>query len=223
MRVYLALLIVAIACSACSVGARPQTSPLQRHIDTSPYLPWTISHLAPDYMEAYLVGIVVFDIQKNMLPNVRQGIPSMGRPSPQYARPGEWPANPGSGGGSIVRSDLPALLIVNWRSYVEEQEYFVKIEVAEEIRKEMATGHRISCLTNDGIDEYYRNNIVVGLAPGGIVKLWINGPCLDSLDAGRYIAQKISPDEARDHLSKNQLSDKTVEYLKDHPAPYGSW
>ena len=60
-------------------------------------------------------------------------------------------------------------------------------------------------------------------APGGIVKLWINGPCLDSIDAGRYVAQKISTEEARDHLSKNQLSDKTVKYLKDHPAPYGSW
>ncbi len=55
----------------CLLNCRIRPVTIDQTFEKSPYLPWTISHLAPDYMEADLVGVVVFDIQKNMLPNVR--------------------------------------------------------------------------------------------------------------------------------------------------------
>jgi len=99
----------------------------------------------------------------------------------------------------------------------------VQIEVPEEARSQMRIPHPVNCFKNDGREHYYRNNLVVGMAPGGIVKLWVNGPCLDSIEVGRFVATKDKPDPARAGYATRALSEETQAYLKNNPIPYGSW
>ncbi len=186
------------------------------------YLPWTISHIAPDHMESYLNGIAAFDVNRKMSSSILRGSPSMRHPAPGNEIVG-WPANPGYTGVTPVNLDLPKVLILSWRSFVEQQEYHVQIEVPEEARSQMKISHRIDCLKNDGRDHYYRNNLVVGMAPGGVVKLWINGPCLNAIEIGRFVASKVKPDPAREGYATRALSKETEAYLKANPIPFGSW
>ncbi len=222
MRSHGIALSFAIMSIACSSGVQ---NPIRAGVGEAhnAYLPWTVSHLAPDLMEAYLNGIVVFDIRNRMNPSVVRGSPSMRRPVRDDEVSVGWPSNPGWGSVTPVNLDLPKTLIVSWRSFVEQQEYHVRIEVSEDTRSQMKIAHRIDCFKNDGRDHYYRNNLVVGMAPGGIVKLWVNGPCLDAIEVGRFVAQRDRPDPAREGYATRALSEETKAYLKANPIPFDSW
>lgn len=218
-NIWLAMvLVLAILSTACTTQVGGGINP-----GKGSHLPWTISHIAPDHMEAYLNGVVVFDISNRMNPSVVRGSPSMRRPTKDDEVSVGWPSNPGWGSVTPVNLDLPKILIVSWRSFVEQQEYHVQIEVPEEARSQMRIGHPVNCFKNDGREHYYRNNLVVGMAPGGIVKLWVNGPCLDAIEVGRFVATKDKPDPARAGYATRALSEETQAYLKNNPIPYGSW
>ena len=218
-NIWLAMvLVLAILSTACTTQVGGGINP-----GKGSHLPWTISHIAPDHMEAYLNGVVVFDISNRMNPSVVRGSPSMRRPTKDDEVSVGWPSNPGWGSVTPVNLDLPKILIVSWRSFVEQQEYHVQIEVPEEARSQMRIPHPVNCFKNDGREHYYRNNLVVGMAPGGIVKLWVNGPCLDAIEVGRFVATKDKPDPARAGYATRALSEETQAYLKNNPIPYGSW
>lgn len=215
MKARFLALAFALLSTACSTGAQTSFnagSP-QSHAG---HLPWTISHLAPDHMEAYLNGIVVFDIRNRMNPSAVRGSPSMGRPAPGDEITVGWPSSPGWGSVTPVKLDLPKKLIISWRSFVDQHEYYAQIEIPEHARQQMKVSHRIECFKSDGPRDHYRNNLVVGIAPGGIVKLWLNGQCLDAVEIGRYEGERDASE--RKGYSSRPLSDKTKAYLRANPT-----
>ena len=71
----------------------------------------------------------------------------------------------------------------------------------------------------------YRKMITLGMAPGGIVKVWVGGACLDFKEVGRFQAE-VEPLGPYIGKSKGQyipLEPENKAYIDQHGIPYGSW
>ncbi len=74
--------------------------------------------------------------------------------------------------------------------------------------------------------EDYRDMLTVGLAPGGIAKVWLMGGCLAPIDVTRVQGTVVrkGPDGG---LSGGQyalpLEPESKAYIEKYGIPYGSW
>ncbi|MCY1314304.1 hypothetical protein D9M70_649290 [compost metagenome] len=72
----------------------------------------------------------------------------------------------------------------------------------------------------------YARIISIGMAPGGIAKAWVLGPCLEPKEIGRFHAKidKRGPYEGKS--GGNYYRPPTAasqDYIRQHGIPYGSW
>jgi hypothetical protein len=116
-------------------------------------------------------------------------------------------------------------MYIRWQSLVEPQIYHARIDIPESIRKLMLKGEKTFCRADAKWITDYRKAIVIGLAPGGIVKVWVTGPCLSPIEVTRVQA-KIDPTGPNDGLSDGKFVQPSAEskaYVEKFGIPYGSW
>ncbi|MCY1556674.1 hypothetical protein D9M68_934430 [compost metagenome] len=67
--------------------------------------------------------------------------------------------------------------------------------------------------------------LTVGLAPGGIAKVWLMGACLSALDVARVQGTdvKIGPYDGTSGGRHRPLSETSRAYIEKHGIPYDSW
>jgi hypothetical protein len=192
-----------------------------------PYRAWHIGLLAPNYMEAWIETVDVVDQRGLVFQRVHGGLPAMQSPPNHKGNPKGWPKRPGSGAGKDLPGiDLPEIIFIRWQSLAEPQTYNVRINIPAWVREEMLKPQRGYCyLTGKLTDGKYRLNIIVGLAPGGIAKTWLSGPCLDPIEISREegAIAKAGPYEGKSNGEYYFLSDEAKNYIKTYGIPYGSW
>ncbi|WP_285960106.1 DUF2931 family protein [Pseudomonas tohonis] len=208
-RLLLALAVFTLTgCAAGSAGPR------------LPYDHWYIGIAAPRYMEAWVESVDVIDQRGFAFFRIRGGVPAYTN------KPEGWH----KGGGGMKQAsnvDLPETLFVRWQSLVEPQTYKLRIDIPQWVRDEMIKPQRAYC-NADGkwIDNLYRFDISIGMAPGGIVKAWVGGPCLSSIEIGRYQA-KVDPRGPYKGNSNGRYYRPPTEaaqaYIREHGIPYASW
>jgi hypothetical protein len=96
------------------------------------------------------------------------------------------------GGGAtrmVNNVDLPERIFVRWQSLVEPQTYKVGIKIPQWVRDEMVKPERVFCQGSKNWKDDYRDTITLGMAPGGIVKVWVGGACLGFTEVGRFQAE----------------------------------
>jgi len=211
-------LLLALALGGCASGpTKPRL----------PYDAWFVGLLAPNYMEVWVESVDVIDRRGLLYRRVAGGTAAIQTPPNNKGNPRGWPQRVGSGAGkNLPGIDLPETIFVRWQSLVEPQTYNVRIAIPQWVRDEMRKPYRAYCrFDGDWIDDQYRKNITIGLAPGGIAKAWIGGPCLEEKEIGRYKAgiDKRGPYEGLSGGKYYYLSEKAAAYVKDHGIPYGSW
>jgi hypothetical protein len=149
-----------------------------------------------------------------------------GVPDVLKGNPSGWPKRVGWGKGKYVkRAALPKQIYVRWQSLVEPQIYHTRIDIPESIREIMRKEDRAYCQFTGKIEVGYRKAIVIGLAPGGIAKAWVTGPCLEPIEIGRVQA-KVDPTGPYDGKSGGKyrpLSPTSKAYVEKFGVPYGSW
>ncbi|MCY1299776.1 hypothetical protein D9M70_493170 [compost metagenome] len=123
--------------------------------------------------------------------------------------------------------DLPETLFVRWQSLVEPQTYKLRINIPQWVRDEMVKPQRAFCRADgEWINNLYRYDISIGMAPGGIAKAWVGGPCLPPIEIGRFQA-KVDPRGPYEGNSNGRYYRPPTEaaqaYIKEHGIPYGSW
>jgi hypothetical protein len=199
-----------------------------------PYEAWRLGFFVPDYMEVWIETADAYGINGMVRSHVGGGYPSMGYPRafsnghPEVFRgdPKGWPDRVGWGAGKYVKgADLPKQIYVRWQSLVEPQTYHTRIDIPESTRKVMRRGERAFCRFTGKTEVQYRKAIVIGLAPGGIAKVWVTGPCLDPIEVTRVQA-KVDPTGPYDGKSGGkyrQLSPTSKAYVEKFGVPYGSW
>jgi hypothetical protein len=101
----------------------------------------------------------------------------------------------------------------------------INIPIPQWVRDTMLKQEKIFCAFDGNDVTVYRNRITLGMAPGGIVKVWVGDGCLGHLEVGRFEA-KIDPRGPYKGLSKGKyikMEPENKEYVEKHGVPYGSW
>jgi len=186
-----------------------------------PYRAWFVGIGAPKHMEVWVESVDVIDQRGLVYERVSDGVAS-------YASTvAGWPERIGGGAGkNLPGIDLPEIIFVRWQSLVEPQTYNVRINIPEWVRKEMLRPQRGYChFQGRWRDGEYRTDITIGLAPGGIANAWVGGPCLESIEIGRFEAaiSKAGPYGGKSDGHYYFLSDEAKTYIEQHGIPYDSW
>ncbi|KTS73461.1 hypothetical protein NS274_20140 [Pseudomonas oryzihabitans] len=191
-----------------------------------PYDAWYLGFLAPNYMQVWLERANISDINGRIFPNAMGGVVAMGQPASLSATAKGWPKRIGSGAGRYLTGlDLPYVVSLRWQSLVEPQTYHALFTMPDWARTKMLERLPAECPVS-GRTSDYRKDLTIGLAPGGIVKVWIMGPCLDPIEVMTLQAE-IEPKGPYQGQMKGQyalpLTEVTQAYIAKYGVPYGSW
>lgn len=132
----------------------------------------------------------------------------------------------GWGKGKYVRgADLPTKIYIRWQSLVEPQTYHTTIDIPESTREIMRKKENVFCQFTGKIEVEYREAIVIGLAPGGIAKVWVTGPCLEPIEVTRVQANvdPVGPYDGESNGEYDPPSAESRAYIEKFGIPYGSW
>ncbi|QKF53908.1 hypothetical protein FX982_04902 [Pseudomonas graminis] len=204
-----ALLLSLIACAS---GPRLPPAP------KLPYPAWYIGFAAPKHMEVWVETADVLDRRGLAFFRVHGGVAS-------YTGKVEGWHQGGAGGKPINNVDLPDLIFLRWQSLVEPQSYKIKVQIPQWVRDEMVRPEKAFCLVPNDWKEDYRNVITLGMTPGGIVKVWVGGPCLGFKEVGRYQAklEPLGPNQDGKGLFYRPPNPAAQAWIDQHGIPYGSW
>jgi hypothetical protein len=132
------------------------------------------------------------------------------------------------GGGKTMpvnNVDLPERLFLRWQSLVEPQAYKIRIPIPQWVRDEMVKPQRVFCKADQKEVTLYRNRVNLGMAPGGIVKVWVGAGCLGYQEVGRFQAE-IEPRGPYLNGRGNYyraLNPDAQAYIDAHGIPYDTW
>ena len=191
-----------------------------------PYDAWRLGFSAPDYMEVWIETADVVDMKGQVYRRAMSGVSAIQTPENNKGNPKGWPKKSGWGKGKYVtNADLPKKIYVRWQSLVEPQTYQVGIDIAESTREIMRTSEKTYCAATGKWTTGYRKAIAIGLAPGGIVKVWVLGPCLTPLEVMRLKAEVDTRGtyEGKSGGQYDSLSEISRMHVKKFGVPYGSW
>jgi len=190
-----------------------------------PYDAWYLGFLAPNYMEVWLEQANIGDNSGRLFPNAMGGVVSYGKPENLAIRAEGWPERIGSGKGrTLTGLDLPYVVSLRWQSMVEPQTYHALFTIPDWARKKMLERLPAECPVS-GRTSDYRKDLTIGLAPGGVVKVWIMGPCLDPIEVLTLQAEIESkgPYGGKSNGKYRPLSPVVKRYVDKYGVPYGSW
>jgi hypothetical protein len=217
------LLLFVLSVSACTSSRS----------ESLPYKAWQLSFGAPDYMEVWIETAVVIDNNNKVFRDVGGGVAAMtypraynqGVPAVLKGNPRGWPKHPGGKGQHVIGAAPPKWVYVHWQSLVEPQTYEAFIKIPQSARDTMIRGERAFCGADGKWITDYRKNIIVGLAPGGIAKVWLGGPCLSPIEVMRVKARinpkgRFAGKPIGDH---SLLEEESKAYVEKFGIPYESW
>ncbi|WP_300689037.1 DUF2931 family protein [Chryseobacterium sp.] len=152
-----------------------------------------------------------------------------------------WGAiNNGMGNGF---KSLPSRLDFIWMSYIENQFYLIDTPVdTNKLRAYFSKGYDVKVTNGSGETEHLNyDKIGVGMAPGGVVVIWVAGVGVQK-EVGRYQGKKITIPESeiakldshenrfwrKDYLDEvfnngKVIPEKIREENKGKPIPFGIW
>ncbi|WP_438301818.1 DUF2931 family protein [Pseudomonas sp. NMS19W] len=196
------------------------------HSASLPYDAWRLGFSAPSYMEVWIETADVVDIKGQVYRRAMSGTAAIQTPPHNTGNPKGWPVKPGWGKGKYVTgADLPKKIYVRWQSLVEPQTYQMGIDIPESAREVMRKEEKAYCAADGKWITGYREALVIGLAPGGVAKLWALGPCLTPVEITRVQAEidPRGPYEGESGGKHRPLSAVSKAYVEKFGVPYGSW
>ena len=215
----LGALLGALLLTGCQ-AADPLSGAKDRH-----YPWWDLRFTAPHYMSGRVEMSAVVDINNRFFP--RRGGGGIGtgdfeNDGVEHAR--GWSDT--SGNGSFVTgADLPQRIYVRWQSSVEPQTYQGWVEIPEEARHLMRSSIARRCAKYPELPASLHPSVTLGLAPGGIVQVWVWDECLRSIPFARV---QVEVEPLGPYLGKSnghyfpQTKDSKL-YVEKFGIPYGSW
>jgi hypothetical protein len=209
MKRLILVLGLLISLTACANGPRPPTLP---------YPAWSVGLAAPKHMEVWVESVDVLDQRGFGYFRVHGGVAG-------YTGEVKGWHKGVSGGKPINNVDLPEKIYLRWQSLVEPQAYTIGIQIPPWVRDEMVRPERVFCQGSRKWKDDYRKIITLGMAPGGIVKVWVGGPCLGFKEVGRFQAKvhPLGPYQGKSKGKYVPLEPENKAYIEKNGIPYGSW
>ncbi|MFM9487530.1 DUF2931 family protein [Pseudomonas monachiensis] len=205
------ILLVGLLFSLCACAGGPTPPKL-------PYQSWYVGLAAPRFMEVWVESVDVLDQRGLAFFHVSGGVVS-------YTGKAEgW--HQGAGSTMPVNNvDLPDRIFVRWQSLVEPQTYKIGIRIPQWVRDEMIKPQRLFCKPAQKEMTLYEDTINLGMAPGGIVKVWLGGACLGYREVGRFQAEiePLGPYKGKSNGQYVPIEAENKAYVDQHGIPYGTW
>ncbi|CAI8840008.1 hypothetical protein A9HBioS_2680 [Pseudomonas koreensis] len=177
-------------------------------------------------MEVWIETADVVDIKERVFQRAGSGIASVPTPPDNQGKARGWVSNNGAGKGKYVTgADLPRLIYVRWQSLAEPQTYEAYIVIPESAREIMRKPEKAFCRFGAKWITETRDNMGIGLAPGGIAKVWLGGACLKAIEIARVqgTINPIGPYEGKSGGKHRPLSEESKAYIDKFGIPFGSW
>jgi hypothetical protein len=215
-------LLVALLCAALVTACH--ADPLS--VKNDPKSPWwELAFTEPDYMKVWVEDTSVEDINGEVFSHTGGGSAAGGQPEDGTDSARGW-HGVGSTGKPVIGAGLPKRIFVRWQSIVEPQTYKVWLDIPEEARQLMYSAVNQRCSETPNQTASYMASIYLGLAPGGVVQVWVRDSCHRPIKVARAQAEiePLGPSQG-----KNQgryaypVSEKSKRYIDKFGIPYGSW
>ena len=214
---YIALLLSLLLLTAC------KNDPLDGRNDPKDDA-WSIDFEGPVYMQGWVEYSSVEDVNGRLFRVAGGGIgpdgPGMDK---EYAR--GWR----SIGGNIfpvTGADLPKRIFVRWQSIVEQKTYKGWVDIPEYAREIMRGSTSRRCPSWPDHEANYMAAAYIGLAPGGVIRVWVENNCGDNILVARAQAD-IEPLGPSQGLNQGRyaypISEPSKRYIERYGIPYGSW
>ncbi|MGN2614404.1 DUF2931 family protein [Aliivibrio fischeri] len=205
MNKYL-LITLCLLVSSCSTEPQVKSQQLDE---------WTISTISPKY---YTVrGDILLIVGEKKQGGWRGMI---GKTTMESESPLSWDGGERFHSGYSIKSDeLPASFYIRWHSLANKKTYNKTIKVSEDIRNKMREYHDIRCGYYDLLLPY-KDNILLGLAPDGMISVFLNGRCFDN--ELQFKVQAVEYKVADDFVYP-ELSEEAQAYVDEHGVPTGIW
>ena len=188
---------------------------------------WYLGFLAPNYMQVWIETADAVDVNDRVFRRAMSGVSAIQAPPNLAGDPRGWPERPGGGKGKhVFGAALPRLIYVRWQSLAEPQTYQAYIVIPEAIQKEMVKGEKGYCAATGRWKTDYRNMLTIGLAPGGITKTWLMGPCLEPIEVARVEGEVVKRGPSQgltDGRYALPLEPESKAYIEKYGIPYDSW
>jgi hypothetical protein len=191
-----------------------------------PHYPWwDLRFAAPSYMSGRVEMSAVVDINNRFFPRGSDGMVGTGEfedDGIEHAR--GWEGT-GGNGSAVTGADLPQRVFVRWQSSVEPQTYQGWIEIPEEARQLMRKSIDRRCADEPDQHASYHPSMTLGLAPGGIVQVWVWDECLRRVPFVRAQVQiePLGPDLGKSNGRYYPQTKGSKQYVEKFGIPYGSW
>ena len=212
MKRLMLLIGLLFSLSACASGPKPYPPP------KLPYNSWYVGLAAPRHMEVWVETVDVLEQRGFGFFRVHGGVAGYTR------KPEGWH----KGGGKMMpvsNVDLPQRIFLRWQSLVEPQAYKIRIPIPQWVRDEMVKPQRVFCIADKKEVTLYPNRITLGMAPGGIVKVWVGAGCLGFKEVGRFQAEvePLGPYRGKSNGEYIHIEPENKAYIDQHGIPYGTW
>ena len=186
---------------------------------------WSLSFVEPAYMKVWVEDSAVEDINGKRFNRTGGGTAGSHDSEDGTEAARGWSKYISSGIRGVVGADLPKRIFVRWQSVVESKTYRGWVDIPEEAQQIMHASVNERCPATPDEPANYITMVYLGLAPGGIVQVWVTDKCLKSVKVARAQAE-IEP--LGPHLGKSggnyyPLSDESKRYIEQFGIPYGSW
>ncbi|MHC8351660.1 DUF2931 family protein [Pseudomonas sp. RT4P38] len=187
---------------------------------------WSLSFVEPSYMKVWVEDTAVEDVDGKLFSRIGGGTAAGSEPEDGTESARGWNKNISSGIRGVVGAGLPKRIYVRWQSIVESKTYRAWVDVPEEARKLMHASVNERCPTTPQEPANYITMVYLGLAPGGIVQVWVTDKCLKSIKVARVQAEiePLGPSQGKNEgRFAYPVSDKSKRYVERFGIPYGSW
>lgn len=209
-------------CALFIVGCHAQ--PLSaKHDPKSPW--WELGFTEPNYMKVWVEDTAVEDTKGKTFLRTGGGSASGGQPEDGTESARGW-HGVGSSAKAVVGAGLPKRIFVRWQSIVEPQTYRAWVDIPEEARQLMLTSVNQRCYKTPDQTATYISSVYLGLAPGGVVQVWVRDSCHHPIKVAKAQAEiePMGPSQGKTQgRYAYPVSEKSKRYIEKFGIPYGSW
>lgn len=187
---------------------------------------WSLSFVEPFYMTVWVEDTAVEDIDGNVFHRTGGGTAAGGEPENGTESARGWSDKISSSTRGVVGADLPKRIYVRWQSIVEPQTYRAWVDIPEEARRILHASVNERCPARPEDTVNYRAKVYLGLAPGGIVQVWVLDNCMKSIKVARAQAEiePLGPSQGKNEgRYAYPVSPESKRYIEQFGIPYGSW
>ncbi|MHC8406991.1 DUF2931 family protein [Pseudomonas sp. TMB3-21] len=217
---FMVILLIALLVSGCQAAQ-------SLFGEADPKNPWwSLSFNEPFYMKTWVEDSAVEDIDGKIFNRTGGGRASGGEPEDGTEAARGWGRHISGSVRGVVGAGLPKRIYVRWQSIVEPQTYHAWVVIPAEARQIMHDSTYQRCPSRPQDSANYRAAVYVGLAPGGVVQIWVEDQCFNKIKVARAqaVVEPLGPSQGKtEGRYAYPVSEKAKRYIEKYGIPYGSW